>query len=75
MTVLRWETPPVRARGNWQKTVAKLKDRPGDWALILDAELEKYAYRVTTVLRKHGCETRSLLAEGRVSVWARWCGE
>lgn len=75
MTVLRWEVPPVRARGDWQKTVARLKDRPGDWGLVIDEELEAYAYRVTTLLRKYGCETRSRRVESRVSVWARWTGQ
>ena len=74
MTILRWEAPPAgRARGDWQRTVQSLKDR-GDWALVVEDDDSKYAYRVSTTLRRHGCETRTSMVAGRVSVWARWTG-
>lgn len=77
MTVLRWEKPPKeRPRGNWQRTACVLAERRGEWALILDAEVPEYAYRVSTTLKRLGCEvvTQSgadRRSEGRVSLWAR----
>lgn len=73
--MIRWEDPPEGPPlHRWQACTAQLRERPGEWALVIEGEQsKKYAYNsVVKALRRKGCEVRTRSFEDGVSVWARW---
>ena len=82
---LTWQEPPprmdVRIRNNaakerWQRVVASLKSKPGEWAVVAQSTENKTL--TPSQIRKalgYECEVVTRRANGTVTAYARWMPE
>jgi len=69
-----WQEPPPRVRepGNWEPIVKRLKERPGEWAIVETVDKNRSGHNVKR-LKDLGCEATSRMAsDGKYKIYARW---
>lgn len=73
MSDLVWADPPS-PRHKWTDVVEQLRERPGQWAIIDEREVEKGRHLSKTVarLKLQGCEATIRSSDGIRRLYARW---